>query len=374
MASIDRRPDGRYRARWREYPGGPQKTRHFDRKGDAVRFLDGVRGDLAHGRYVDPSGGRVLFCDYAESWRAAQIHRPGTAAQLETYLRLHAYPTLGKRPLGAVRRSEIQAWVKHESEVLAPGSVELVYRWVSTIFKAAVTDRLIASSPCVGIALPERPDVEVVPLTVAQIEALVEAMPDRHRALVVFAAGMGLRQGQCFGLSVDRVDFLRRRVRVDRQLVSVRGETPGFGPPKSRAGYRTVPMPDFVAVALSDHLARFGPGWAGLVFTNRAGDPLRRSNFGDTWRRVAAAAGLPGWATFHDLRHFYASLLIARGCSVKTVQRRLGHQSATETLDTYGHLWPDSDDETRKVVDQVFSNMGVRRLSVAHASAGDDHR
>lgn len=116
MASIDRRPDGRYRARWRKYPGGPQRTRHFTRKGDAERFLDSVRGDLVHGTYVDPAGGQVLFRDYAERWRTAQMHRPTTAAQAETYLRLHAYPTLGKRPLGAVRRSEIQAWVSAVTE------------------------------------------------------------------------------------------------------------------------------------------------------------------------------------------------------------------------------------------------------------------
>src|SRR5947209_20467379 len=64
------------------------------------------------------------------------------------------------------------------------------------------------------------------------------------------------------------------------------------------------------------------------------------------WHRARPIAAMPDWATFHDLRHFYASLLIAKGCSVKAVQRRLGHQSAMETLDTYGHLWPDSDDET----------------------------
>jgi integrase len=354
MASIDKRPDGRYRARWREYPGGPQKTRQFTRKADAERFLDGVRGDLARGRYVDPAGARMLFRDYAESWRASQMHRPSTAAQAESYLRLHAYPVLGNRPLGAVRRSEIQAWVKHESTVLAPGSVELVYRWVSTIFKAAVSDRLIASSPCVSIALPKRPDAEVVPLTVAQVEALARTVPGRYEALIVFAAGMGLRQGECFGLTVDRIDFLRRQVRVDRQLISARAGVPEFGPPKSNAGFRTVPMPGVVATSLAAHLARYRSGTAGLVFTNRAGDPLQRSGFGDMWRRVATAAALPAWATFHDLRHFYASLLIAKGCSVKSVQHRLGHQSATETLDTYGHLWPDSDDETRDAVDQVL--------------------
>ena len=209
MASIDKRPNGRYRTRWREYPGGPQKTRHFDRKGDAQQFLDGVRGDLAHGLYIDPAGGRTLFREYAEAWRAGQVHRPSTAAQAETYLRLHAYPALGRRPLGAIRRSEVQAWVKALSGKLAPGSVELVYRWVSTIFKAAVGDRLIAASPRIRIALPKRADREVVPLSVSEVGALAAAVPDRYKALIIFAAGMGLRQGECFGLTVDRVDFLR---------------------------------------------------------------------------------------------------------------------------------------------------------------------
>ena len=75
------------------------------------------------------------------------------------------------------------------------------------------------------------------------------------------------------------------------------------------------------------------------------------------WHRARPIAGMPAWATFHDLRHFYASLLIAKGCSVKAVQRRLGHQSAMETLDTYGHLWPDSDDETRNAVDLVLGGI-----------------
>jgi integrase len=58
--------------------------------------------------------------------------------------------------------------------------------------------------------------------------------------------------------------------------------------------------------------------------------------------------------TFHDLRHDYASLLIRHGESVKVVQKRLGHESAVETLDTYSHLWPDSEDRTREAVDEVL--------------------
>jgi hypothetical protein len=195
VASIEKRPDGRYRALWREYPSGPQKTRQFARKGDADRFLDGLRGDLARGVYVDPSGGRTLFVDYAEKWRAGQVHRPNTATQAETYLRLHAYPTLGRRPIGAIRRSEIQASVREQSTTLAPGSVELVYRWVATIFKSAVADRLIASSPCIRITLPKRADTEIVPLNVTEVEALAAAVPDRYRACTGHIKEAGFNQG-----------------------------------------------------------------------------------------------------------------------------------------------------------------------------------
>lgn len=186
---------------------------------------------------------------------------------------------------------------------------------------------------------------------------MVDAVPDRYRALIVFAAGMGLRQGECFGLTVDRVDFLRRHVRDDRQLINARAGVPEFGPPKSKASFRTVPMPEVVGNALSAHLARYRSGPAGLMFTNTFGNPLRRSAFNETWHRARIAGALPEWATFHDLRHFYASLLISRGCSVKVIQKRLGHQSAVETLDTYGHLWPDSDDETRNAVDLVLGEI-----------------
>jgi hypothetical protein len=61
--------------RWREYPCGHQKTRHVDRKGDADRFLDGTRGEPAHGLCVDAVGGRTLLRDYAETWRAELSQR-----------------------------------------------------------------------------------------------------------------------------------------------------------------------------------------------------------------------------------------------------------------------------------------------------------
>ncbi len=102
--------------------------------------------------------------------------------------------------------------------------------------------------------------------------------------------------------------------------------------------------------ALAAHLAEFPPGPDGLVFTLE-GEPMNRQAFGRLWRPAARAAGIPDGTGLHLLRHYYASLLIRYGESVKTVQARLGHATAAETLDTYSHLWPDSDDRTRQAVD-----------------------
>ena len=146
-----------------------------------------------------------------------------------------------------------------------------------TVFAAAVDDRLIGHSPCVKISLPKRDDTEVEPLRVEEVEALAGALPHRYRAIVMFAAGMGLRQGECLGLTVDRVDFLRRQVRVDRQMPAVSNGEPVFGPPKTRASVRTVPMPSVI----TDLLAAVGQSFGeyrslGRQYVGRVSVPVVR--------------------------------------------------------------------------------------------------
>jgi integrase len=371
MASIDKRPGGRYRARWREYPGGPQKSRHFSRKVDAQQFLDSVRGDLVRGLYVDPGAGKVTFKQYAEQWRAAQVHRSGTRVSVEQQLRLHAYPTIGDRPLSAVRPSDVQALVRRLSLTLAPGTVQVIYGRVAAVFNAAVRDRLIAATPCVEVRRPRSaPSSTLEVLTTDQVLELADAMPARYGALVIAGAGTGLRPGELFGLTVDRVDFLRRVIRVDQQLVRTRaaGEGPRvvLGPVKTSSSYRSVPLPHAVGERIAAHLAAT-PAHArlGLVFTNERGDPIQQHPFSVVWLTARDAAGVPAWATPHDLRHYYASLLIRSGASVKVVQTRLGHASAKTTLDTYGHLFPDEEDRTRDAVDAAFVAVGPRAVRVS---------
>ena len=157
--------------------------------------------------------------------------------------------------------------------------------------KAAVRDRRIPANPCEGTKLPKVERTRVVPLTTEQVHRSARVCP-RLRALVTFAAGTGMRQGECFGLTVDRVDFLRRTVTVDRQLVTLPGRAPFLAPPKTQASVRTIPLPHVVVEALAAHLRAFPAGPDGYVFTLE-GEPITRQAFGHMWRPAAKAAGLP---------------------------------------------------------------------------------
>jgi integrase len=359
VTSIKKRPDGQWRARYRDETG-KEHAKHFSRKADAQRWLDQVTTAVVMGQDVDPRSGRVTFREYAELWRGGQVHRPSTQVYIERQLRRHAYPVLGDRPMSSIKPSDAQAWARLLTEQLAPSTVGVVHGIVSGIFRAAMHDRVIVHNPCDGTKLPKVTKSRVEPLDTGVVLALADAVPDRYRALVILSAGSGMRQGECFGLTVDRIDFLRRTVLVDRQLVTISGRPPFLAPPKTAASVRSIPVPTVVVDALAAHLAEHPPLEDGFMFVTDAGRPIRRTAFGDVWRAAVKAAGAPTGTGFHELRHYYASLLIRHGESVKVVQARLGHASASETLDTYSHLWPDSDDRTRAAVDSVLFADSVR--------------
>ncbi len=321
--------------------------------------------------WIDPAAGKITFRAYVETWRAGQVHRPGTAAQIETNLRRHVYPRLGERPLASIRPTEVQALVKAmttadgERRALAPATVEIVYTWVSTIFRAAVKDKLITSSPCDGIRRPEVQQAKVTPLPVETVEKLIEAVPERYRALIVLGAGTGVRISEALGVANDRVDWIRRTVTIDRQLVGLgEGGVPMFGPVKDKKNRaRTIPLPQVVVAALAAHVAVFGLGPEGLIFTLPRGGAVSRSSFSDMWIAAAGPLGVGLGDGFHQLRHFYSSLLIRAVVCVKVVQDRLGHTSAQMTLDIYSHLWPEDADRTRAALDSILGS----RAHDAHA-------
>ena len=161
-----------------------------------------MTASVVTGQYVDPKAGRIAFKAYAEQWRAAQVHRPSSAAHVETMLRRHTYPTLGERQLFSILPSEVQAWVERLSagagdrSPLAPSTVGVVHGIVSSIFKAAVRDRRVMANPCEGTKLPTVEKRKVAPMTTEQVEVLRNELPAGLQALVTFAAGTGMRPSQ----------------------------------------------------------------------------------------------------------------------------------------------------------------------------------
>ena len=343
--------DRRWQARYRN-PDGREKSRTFRRKIDARRWLDSVTADLVTGRYVDPGAGRITLAIFARRWLDVQTFDPSTSEGVERRLRVHILPVLGDVELRNLRPSSIQAWLRTR-EASAPSSIRVMFVNLSTILSAAVEDGLIASNPCASSAVrpPTVTRRRVIPWTHEQVQAVIDAHPVRYRAVPVVAAGLGLRQGETFGLSVDDVDFLRQRVLVRHQVRIVGGERM-LAPPKGQKE-REVPLPEVVAVAISERLRQYQPV-DGLVFTSHNAELLHRTRYNNgIWKPALRAAGVEPTREngMHALRHHYASVLLEGGVSIRALADYLGHSDPGFTLRVYAHLMPESEDRTRSVVD-----------------------
>src|SRR5215211_3330920 len=178
-------------------------------------------------------------------------------------------------------------------------------------------------------------------------------MPERCQAMVIAQAGLGLRLGELLALRLEDIDFLRRTVRIEHQLSRDGKE---LLPPKTPRSRRTVPLPSVVSEALARHIQEFGSG--SYLFAMRRGGPDNHQEYRRIFALAVKRSGIPATSTTHDLRHHYASVLLAAGESVVAVAERLGHENATLVLTTYGHLLPDSEDRTRRAIDAAWSSDG----------------
>lgn len=364
MASVEKRVrDGRttYVTRWRD-DAGRQRKRSFARKVDADRYRAEVEHGLNVGTYVDPAAGRETLRAYVERrWLPAQVHlRPTSAALYRSHLATHILPALGGRQVRALRRTDAKNLVASLAATLAPSTVTTVYAVLRAVMASAVDDGLITGNPCSRVPLPRVEPRVLVPPTAEQVATLAAAITPRYEVSVWLGAGAGLREGEVFGLLASRVQFLRRRILVEEQ-----GQGGKLVPLKTRASKAPVPVDDLVLAKVGAHLARWPVNSTGLVMTNRAGAMVRRSSFGHCWREAVAATGMPAGTRFHDLRHFYASTLIAAGLYPKVVQARLRHATLSETMDTYGHLFPDAEEHGRGALDAAFSDVPRMRPEAA---------
>ncbi len=340
--SVTRRGDS-WRARYTHPETGKRHQQTFRRQVDAQRWLRGQLDALDRGAWVDPQDGRITLRTYFAVWSQHQVWTDGTIKAMSLAVR---DTTFGDLELRKVRPSHVDAWVKEMAvRGLAPSTVKTRFVNVRSVFRAAIRDKVISADPTSGTRIPRQRKREAsmeIP-SPAQVRSLLDAADERFVAFIAVCAFAGLRLGEAAALQFDDIDFLRRRLRVRRQVQRAGAGQVEIRLPKY-GSERDVPLPDELLTLLSRHTELGHRGdW---IFAGGEENPPHQNTIGYWWRKTLAAAGQDG-IRLHDLRHFYASGLIAAGCDVVTVQRALGHAKASTTLETYSHLWPSAEDKTR---------------------------
>ncbi len=335
MGNIAKRPDGKWRARYRD-PSGRERSKHFDRKVDAQRWLTQAEASKATGDWIDPVSGRITFAEWATTWLATKASRkPKTRVSYTSALRNHVLPRWGATKLVDITHAEVVRWQADLATELGPSLRRLSLLVLSQALTLAVRDGRLARNVALGVALPRQPIGKQRFLTHEEVRRLAQECAPAHDTLIYFLAYTGLRFGEMASLRLRDVDLDRRRVNVSANVVEISGRLQTDTPKNHRA--RSVPVPRFLVPALRDLVADRAPD--DLLFTTKTGKQLRNSNFRHyVFDPAVERCGLQP-LTPHDLRDTAASLAVAAGANVKVVQRMLGHASAAMTLDIYAGLF-----------------------------------
>ena len=380
MGFIDKTPEGRYRAYFRD-PSGKQRSKTFRTKKDANAFLAEVATSKARGSYVAPHAGRALFADHAARWMESWNTEATTTARDRSVMRTHVLPRWGSWQLARIDHLAVQTWVTELGRTRSRATVAECYRLTAAVLRSAVRNRLIPFNPATDVRVPRRRREDKHDQIISRAElqrVLLPAVPARHRAIVATAAGAGLRWGEAAGLRADALDLDGCELQVVRTVVEVSGRTSFKSFPKSAAGRRTVPLPPWLVASIREHRDRWPSATDAPVFANEVGGPLRRTLFRSRiWRPSLVRAGhlgtldahpdgghRAGWTDsngvthierfrteaaavshiaahqagglrFHDLRHSYATWLVDAGVPPNMVQRVMGHERSSTTLDLY---------------------------------------
>ena len=360
MASIARRPDGRWRARYRDAKGR-EHAHHFTRKIDAQHWLDKVTVDMSTGTWVDPTRSKTSVATVARAWLSAHPDwAASTRARNRGIVDRHILPTWGSKQLADVTVEDLQEWIS--GMTLSAGSIRKIIGVMASILDQAVMTKRLGTNPARLVARPRQQVKRRRYLTAIEVERLAAAAGTMQDVVLVLAY-TGLRWGEMAALTGGAVDLSRRRLRIERSVTEV-GKLV-WSEPKDHQR-RSVPFPAFLDGPIADRVKAAGD--EGILFPSSAGGVLRIGNARrDWWDQAATAAGVQG-LTPHELRHTAASLAVAAGASVLAVQRMLGHDRASTTLDVYSDLFDQDLDQAAVQLSAVRTQALADYLRTEHQS------
>ena len=341
FGTVRKLASGRWQARYL----GPDGQRYtapetFETKSDAQDWLNLVRADIERNVWRDPDAGAVNFDKYALRWMQERGLAPTTVDRYDGLLRLHLLPTFGGKDLDEITPPSVRTWRAERLKATGATTVAKSYRLLKAILQTAVDDDLLRTNPCrIKGAGKEEAD-ERPTATVAQVFDLADAMGPRWRLMVLLGAFASLRPEELAELRRHSVDVDECSLRITQASPELTNGSRVTGDPKTRAGKRTVYLPDFLKPELRRHLQWFAEKERdGLLFVGEKGAPFRRSTFGRKWRKARAKVGMPENFRFYDLRHTGNTLAADTGAKLDRIEYALTERPERSfAFDEFGPL------------------------------------
>ena len=354
MAHVEpyRLKDGarRYRARW-QGPDGRDRSRTFALKRDAERFvLELHRQAALGGLYQAPTQPLGEFLD---GWlvRYERRVRQSSADRVRAVVP-HLRP-FRRTTLDALRPADVEDHISALS-AHAPRQAELALRVLKQVLSDAKVRGLTVNEALFRIRAPHHEPREMRFLSWSEVDLLATNTIEPYGNLVRLAALTGLRQGELFALRDRNVELGARTLTVEAGVYA--GQ---LVPVKTRAARRRVDLAEAASRALRAQLVARPPNPLGLVFPSPHGEILNDDNFRHRVFAPAVRRSGLGPVRFHDLRHTYATLMVAAGAHAKYLQVQMGHASIRVTLDLYGHLYPDANRTILRELDRLIDTPGL---------------
>lgn len=296
-----------------------------------------------------------------------------TANSYKTIIEKHIGPEIGNIKLQKLRNSDLQRFYNALADKgLSGKTIKNIDAVISKALGDALKHGVIGSNPrSLNVELPKVKQHEVSPLTDAEIPAFIAAIDNEpFRNVYALALFCGLRKGECLGLSWDNVDLKNKRITISQQLQR-NMETGQYFVEKSTKSNRTrvILMPPLTVDYLKaekrkQDLNRMAAGemWSNpdnLVFTDEVGRRISFPTLNGQFKRMVTRMGRPD-LRFHDLRHSAATVALAAGADIKSVQQLLGHSSASTTLNIYSHVTEKMKEDTASRIQSYYDGLGQK--------------
>ena len=301
----------------------------------------------------------ILFKDYIgrylNNYKKLKI-RQTTFDKYESLARNHIYPSLGLKKLQEIKTADIQNLIKEKAETLAAATVREIHLIISQALKQACKERLIQRNDADNVTLPRIVQKEIVPLTDEEILALL-AVAKGHwlYPALLLEIGSGLRRGELLALEWRNVDFAKNTITVTQSYVKTRiGNI--MQEPKTKASIRIVNVPPRIIRLLKTY--KKGKTSIYVFSQKNHVNPIAPRNFSHIFELWCAKAGLIR-TRFHDLRHTYASQLLAENVQMKVVQAQLGHSDIKVTMNRYSHLTKAVQQEAASKLNKKFEKLHI---------------